>query len=554
MRSARLICALACGFAPIAFAQTPTVSGLLNNYSYTLPGLPNYGIAQGSIFDVFGTYLASTTSPLQATPPKSLDGVSISVTVNGATTTPLIYFVSPGQIAAVLPSATPAGKGTLTVTTSAGALAPFDIQVVPSAFGILTLNNGTGPAAGYDVNNNYALFSYTNAVNPGEMLELWGTGLGPVANDATVATVGVPVEVDIGGVKASVEYAGRSAFVGLDQINVVVPPGVSGCNVSVVVVESGVVSNFATLPVASSGRTCSDPISPFTATVLNDLSKNGSFSYGFIDIGNTTTTFLPSLLVATLDSGAATFARLSAAEVNSGQYANALGQVTSFGSCNVYTFSTSSTSPAIPTNLPKVTYLNAGSVIDIGGPGGTATPMYQETAGAGVYATSDITGGIESPPSFIPATGGSFTFNNGSGGTDVGAFTANLQMPPPIWSNIPFISSPIQRANGVTVKWTGGDSSTYVQITGSSLGAVNTDATSLVGGVFTCMAPTLAGTFAVPPAVLLALPPTYSPSGGDLFGSLAVSNYVNPVPFTAPNIDYAFVEGYFSNAIYTAYQ
>jgi hypothetical protein len=54
MRSARLTCALACAFAPIAFAQTPTVSGLLNNYSYTLPGLPNYGIAQGSIFDIFG--------------------------------------------------------------------------------------------------------------------------------------------------------------------------------------------------------------------------------------------------------------------------------------------------------------------------------------------------------------------------------------------------------------------------------------------------------------------------------------------------------------------
>ena len=553
MGSAKLICALACASAPIAFAQAPTVNGLLNNYSYTLPGLPNYGIAQGSIFDVFGTVLAFTTSPLQATPPNSLEGVSISVTVNGTTTTPLIYFISPGQIVAVLPSATPAGKGTLTVTTSAGASAPFDIQVIPSAFGILTLNNGTGPAAGYDVNNNYALFSYTKAVNPGEMLELWGTGLGPVANDATVTTVGVPVEVDIGGVQASVEYAGRSAFVGLDQINVMVPSGVSGCNVSVVVVESGVVSNFATLPVASSGRVCSDPISPFTTTVLNDLSKNGSFSYGFIDIGNTTTTFFPSLLVGTLDSGAATFARLSAAEVNSGQYANALGQVTSFGSCNVYTFNTSSTSPAIPTNLPKVTYLNAGSVIDIGGPGGTVTPMYQETAtGAGVYATSDITSGVESPPSFIPGTGGSFTFNNGSGGTDIGAFTANLQMPPPISSNIPFISSPIQRANGVTVYWTGGDSSTYVQITGSSLGAVNTDATSFVGGVFTCMAPTLAGTFAVPPAVLLALPPS-SLSGGGL-SSLAVSNYAYPVPFTAPNIDYAFVEGYFSSYVRMAYQ
>ena len=543
MRSTRLICALACAFAPIAFAQTPTVSGLLNNYSYTLPGLPSYGIAQGSIFDIFGTYLASTASPLQATPPQSLDGVSISVTVNGATTTPLIYSVSPGQIDAVLPSATPAGKGTLTVTTSAGASAPFDIQVVPSGFGILTLNSGTGPAAGYDINNNYALFSYTSAVNPGEMLELWGTGLGPIANDATDTAVGVPVEVDIAGIQASVEYAGRSAFVGLDQIDVVVPSGVAGCNVSVVVVESGVVSNFATLPVASSGRTCSDPINPFTATVLNDLSKNGSFSYGFIDIGTG----------ALGDSGAATFARIGAAEVNSGQYANALGQVTSIGSCNVYTFITSSTpTAAIVENLPKVTYLDAGSVIDIGGPGGTTTPMNQETnIGAGVYATTPYLCGQLCAVSFIPATGGSFTFNNRSGGSDVGAFTANLQMPPPIvWSNMNSIASPIQRANGITVTWTGGDSNTYVQITGIS-DAVNPGASSVLGGVFTCMAPTSAGTFAVPPAVLLSLPPSDSL---DSYGLLAVNNYINPVPFTAPGIDYAFVEGYFSDVILTAYQ
>jgi uncharacterized protein (TIGR03437 family) len=547
MGSAKLICALACASAPIAFAQTPTIGGLLNNYSYTLPGLPNYGIAQGSIFDIFGAYLASITSPLQPIPAKSLDGVSIGVTVNGITTTPLIYFISPNQIGAVLSSATPVGTGTLTVTTAAGASAPFDIQVVPSAFGILTLNNGTGPAAGYDANNNSAAFSYTNAVNPGEIVELWGTGLGPVPNDATDTAVGVPVEVDIGGVQASVQYAGRSSSVGLDQINVVVPPGISGCNVSVVVIEGGIVSNFATLPVASSGRVCSDPISPFTATVLNDLSTNGSFSYGFIDIGETG-------LGSAYDKGNATFARMSAAEVNSGQWANAFGQVTSLGSCNVYTFS--STIETIPANLPKITYLNAGSVINIGGPGGTTTPMYQENT-TGAYAT--FSGGCLICPSFIPATGGSFTFNNGNGGTDVGAFTANLQMPPPIvWSNMNSISSPIQRANGITVNWTGSDSSDYVQITGSSLrgnNADSADATSWVGGVFTCMAPTGAGTFAVPPAVLLAIPPSSSFPGGSLgSGWLAVSNYTNPVPFTAPNIDYAFVEGYFSNYIPTAYQ
>jgi|HubBroStandDraft_1064217.scaffolds.fasta_scaffold57282_4 hypothetical protein len=73
--------------------------------------------------------------------------------------------------------------------------------------------------------------------------------------------------------------------------------------------------------------------------------------------------------------------------------------------------------------------------------------------------------------------------------------------------------------------------------------------------MFTCMAPTSAVAFAVPPAVLLALPASLSYCGGcsTSWGLLVVGNYVHPVPFTAPGIDYAFVEGYFRNIITTAY-
>lgn len=92
-----------------------------------------------------------------------------------------------------------------------------------------------------------------------------------------------------------------------------------------------------------------------------------------------------------------------------------------------------------------------------------------------------------------------------------------------------------------------------MQITGASFGEINTN--SFVGALFTCMAATSTGAFAVPPAVLLALPPSSSPSEGPLsYGWLAVSNYVNPVPFTAPGIDYAFVEGYYRNLITTIYK
>src|ERR1700685_246650 len=136
MRLAGFTIALAGIFAGSALGQTPTVTGLLNNYSNTLPGLPNYGIAQGSIFVIYGTSFSTTTTPLQSPPPATLGGVTINVTVNGTATTPLFYYLFPTQIAAVLPSATPVGTGTITVTTSAGTSAPFVSQVVGSAFGL----------------------------------------------------------------------------------------------------------------------------------------------------------------------------------------------------------------------------------------------------------------------------------------------------------------------------------------------------------------------------------------------------------------------------------
>ena len=128
MRFAGFTLALAGIFAGSALGQTPTVGGLLNNYSNTLPGLPNYGIAEGSIFDIYGTNFTSAAAPAPAPPLQpTLNGVSISVTVNGAITHPLFYYLGPTQIDALLPSSTPVGTGTITVTTSAGTSDPFPI-------------------------------------------------------------------------------------------------------------------------------------------------------------------------------------------------------------------------------------------------------------------------------------------------------------------------------------------------------------------------------------------------------------------------------------------
>ena len=94
----------------------PSITGVQNNYSYILPGFPNYGIAPGALFIIKGSGLSNPgTAVLQssASPgiPTTLNGASVTVTVNGTTTHPGIYYAIPAQIAAVLPSGTPAGNG-----------------------------------------------------------------------------------------------------------------------------------------------------------------------------------------------------------------------------------------------------------------------------------------------------------------------------------------------------------------------------------------------------------------------------------------------------------
>ena len=105
-------------------STTPTITEVQNNYGLIAPGLPNYGIAPGTLFIIRGTNLASvpvsSITTLQSTLspgiPTTLNGATITVTVSGFTAHPGMYYAGATQIAAVLPSGTPAGTGTVTVS------------------------------------------------------------------------------------------------------------------------------------------------------------------------------------------------------------------------------------------------------------------------------------------------------------------------------------------------------------------------------------------------------------------------------------------------------
>jgi uncharacterized protein (TIGR03437 family) len=549
MKSFLKLAALGAFVVAAATAQ-PTIAGLVNNWSNIKPGLPNYGIAQGSIFDIYGTGLSNSTSAQTIPLPTTLNGVTINVTVSGTTVSCPIYFLSSGQINAILPSKTAVGTGTITVTNNGQTSAASPIKVVQSAFGTDVLNadgataysNVVGGAAAFDANNKSAYLGFNAAANPGDTIILWGTGLGPVTGDETQVQTqtdltNIPIEVDIGGVKAVVAYHGRSQFPGEDQINVVVPAGVSGCSVSVLVVTGSYVSNFATIPVAPTGRICSDSNSVLSIPGLQTLINKGTFTIGSVGVSKTTTQ-TPGITVggitvgggtSTIDSGSAVFYRYTAAQFLGD---TAFSQVTSIGSCNVFSYigNAPTANPAPPT------FLNAGPAVNVTGPNGTKSMPIQN----GIYFAQLGGGsGAGALPVFIPASGGTFKFDNGSGGTDVGPFTTQISLAPPVvWSNIDSIST-ITRTQGVDVTWTGGDANTFVQISGASF-----QLNPSLFGLFTCTAPVSAHTFHVPASVLLSIPASTSVSTGGVnisVSTLSVGNYANQIQFNAPNVDLSFV-------------
>lgn len=547
----------------LSFAGTAGAQEYItNNYYYSppIPGL-NYGIAQGSIFIVRDPgpieYIASQDVPLQT----SLAGVTINVTVGGVTTQAIPYYVSANQITAILPSKTRVGSGTIAIT-SGGHTGSVPITVVESAFGLATVGgtgaNGTAVAqddsegvepeaggarripraGGYCwpsvqlplapvPSRNPCLLSQSNAAHPGDQLTFWGTGLGPVSRDETqyqtpADLTNIPIEVDIGGVSATVLYHGRSAYPGLDQIQVVVPAGVSGCNVSVVVTVGGVPSNLATIPVATGGRICSDPgLVPVTPAEYQTLLSQGNVNAGAIALAALTTTSAGTA-AATGDSVYAEFEQFTSQGFTPDNF---LTQA-SMGSCLV----TYQGPPLLVPPFVRETFsgsLNAGPQINVDGPGGPlALPPF--LPGVSLY--------LEPPgvsPDIVTSTGGAFTFDNGSGGPDVGPFVASLSeglTMPLVWTNSSAITA-IDRAKGQSVTWTGGTPGSHVNIFGYApfigLSGLGPPVTSYA--YFTCSAPLSAGQFTVPAAVLGNLPPS---SNGGMY---VVAG--NTQRFAAPGLD-----------------
>ncbi|MDQ2900089.1 MAG: hypothetical protein M3Y07_09845, partial [Acidobacteriota bacterium] len=201
-------------------------------------GLPS--VAPESIASAYGSNLATATLTAADLPlPTSLGGITVRVKDSaGVERLAPIFFVSPGQVNYLIPAGSAAGMATITIGQATGS-----VPINSIAPGIFTANsNGKGaPAA------TAALYGANGTVTPEPVFQC-GSGVGscttvPIPLGAAMDQVFltlygtgirgrsslVHVKCNVGGVDVPVTFADvQGGFIGLDQINVMLPRSLAG--------------------------------------------------------------------------------------------------------------------------------------------------------------------------------------------------------------------------------------------------------------------------------------------------------------------------------------
>jgi len=216
----------------------PAITGITNAASY------QPGFASATWVAIYGKNLSQTTYSWQPADflngqlPPSLHGVS--VTING--TQAYVEYISPTQINVLAPD-DPA-TGSVPVQVTVGGQASNIVTGSKQQFAPAFFVYASGSAVAVDAS--YNLIGPANPAQPGEIIQLYGTGFGPtnpaLLTDQLVKTpepLANPVQFKIGGVTATVGYAGL-VEAGLYQFNVTVPSGLPKGDAAVTAVINGI--------------------------------------------------------------------------------------------------------------------------------------------------------------------------------------------------------------------------------------------------------------------------------------------------------------------------
>ena len=503
------------------------ILGTITTSSTTAAGLPNAGIAQGSIFIVYGASLGPNNIAVEPVPFQDMNvgGTSMSVTAaNGQVINVPMYYASATQVAGLLPSNTPVGAGTLTVSNSGQASNAQPITVVANNVGIFTVSQN-GQGVGIVTYADFSLVSASKAANPGDVLTLWTTGLGPVSgNEVGGSQLGVnmpniPLTVWLGGVSMTASYQGRSGCcVGEDQIVFTVPSSVpTGCAVPLFVQigtgSTSLISNNTVIAVATGSRSCTPTNPTFSSSVVQGITSGAPFPFGLINLARNISASSSNGLIyeddATAQFGTYTVAPAFQPFVISYFDTNPLG------TCLVYNSLSGKSSAA----QVSVAGIDAGTVV-VNGPNEAAVTLSERQNSGQATQYGAV---LSSSGTYLSR--GNYTITGGAGRDVNGKFSAAFSIGSiPAWSN-PSVAASVTRANGVTLTWPATSAIPYIEIDGAS----PTDSTFGNGALFSCTVAASAGTFTVPAATLLALPPSS-------YFELLFKPTLSAVPFSASGL------------------
>jgi uncharacterized protein (TIGR03437 family) len=203
------------------------------------------GLAAEAIASAFGTDLASVTLAAASIPlPTSLAGTTVKVRDQmGSEVLAPLFFVSPRQVNFQMPPGLIPGSVTVTVTNGIGAASVGTAQNDVVAPGVFAANaDGQGVAAAQALRvtatrgQSYEPIARFDAVqNKFVSIPL---DLGPASDEVYLILYGTGIRyrtslqaanASIGGVSSPIGYAGpQGFFVGLDQINVLLPRSLIG--------------------------------------------------------------------------------------------------------------------------------------------------------------------------------------------------------------------------------------------------------------------------------------------------------------------------------------
>lgn len=250
--------------AAVAMSAPKSIVALLDRIPFIAPGAirnaagptPDDVLAPGSVVSISGVNLA----PFQETSPTTpLKHILAGVTVWLGDKLAPLFFVSPDQINAQLPSDLPEGSQTLTIRSDGKPDAKVSFTVARNAPGLFTQAIGDSLFA-LAAHADASLVTPDNPAVKGETITLFGTGFGPYVGptadgfalaEAPNLMLADPIDIVVGDSSVTPLYAGIAAGrVGVNAVRFKVGEGLpDSTNVLVKVSSGGRESNTVMLPV-----------------------------------------------------------------------------------------------------------------------------------------------------------------------------------------------------------------------------------------------------------------------------------------------------------------